>query len=480
MAHDFRPLQLGGGAFSVNSSIPEEFACTVYPTFEEVLELLWTAGRSAFMALLDVEAAYRHLPLAPQDFCALVMFFEGAFYIEARLPFGVATGPALYNAFGAAVEAILISKGVILKRMLDDHFLVAPTAGGCGEMLQTALDTMSRLGIQVAAHKTVQPTQRAKFLGYWWCTDVQRVSLDPARWQALAAQVEALMQAAGQGRVVSAQDLRELLGLLVWASRVVELGRWQLAALHRVLFRAGGNSVSARVARGIAVHVTTGALQELGWWAALAQRGVAAGELGVAPGRSFTALRGTPPPTIVGNTDASSVALGAFWVPVAQTTSAGSAEWLQLFVPPAFRANSRWVWMEQGPDDPAAPTLRVSSGWLEAAAVLAAVRCWGPGSWRGHSVLLFCDNQGVVQAWGSQAAHSVVLKALVRAIALECAAWEIMLSIEWLAGKKNIVADAISRNQVGELPSPSVLSSTPSWWGLAPASVLTGGLSLHC
>ena len=32
-----------------------------------------------------------------------------------------------------------------------------------------------------------------------------------------------------------------------------------------------------------------------------------------------------------------------------------------------------------------------------AAAVLAAVRRWGPGPWRGHAITLYCDNESVGQ-----------------------------------------------------------------------------------
>ena len=222
-------------------------------------------------------------------------------------------------------------------RMLDDHFLVAPTAEGCAAMLQTSLDILSHLGVQVAAHKTVLPAQRVKFLGYWWYTDVQRVSLDLARWHALGAQVGGMLQAALQDDWVSVQDLRVLLGLLVWASRVVDLGRLQLCALYRVLFRSGGNSARTRVASTIPVRMTPEALEELGWWAALAQRAVLAGETGTAPGRSFAALMGPHPPTVICHTDASALALGAWWSPADQADAPVSAEWLQFFVPPEFQ-----------------------------------------------------------------------------------------------------------------------------------------------
>jgi hypothetical protein len=64
------------------------------------------------MAVLDVEAAYKLLPVHPADWPKLLMRWEGNYWVATRLPFGVASGPAIYNRFGAAVQRILEASGV--------------------------------------------------------------------------------------------------------------------------------------------------------------------------------------------------------------------------------------------------------------------------------------------------------------------------------------------------------------------------------
>ena len=97
-------FDLSHGQTCMNESIPGELTHTTYPSFEQVVQRVAALGPSAHMALFDVKAAYRQLPNAPQDFPALRMGFHGHFYIEACLPFGVASGPAIYSIFGQAVS----------------------------------------------------------------------------------------------------------------------------------------------------------------------------------------------------------------------------------------------------------------------------------------------------------------------------------------------------------------------------------------
>lgn len=467
-----------GGVFSPNAAVPDAFSATSYADFATTLTTIHRAGPGAHMALFDIRAAFRLLPIHPRDIPSLGMHFEGSFYLECFLPFGVSCGPSLFNMFGAAVEAVLESRGVVLRRMLDDHFIVAPSEAECSLMLSTALAVMAQLGIPVAENKTVQPTQRAKFLGYLWRTDAHvasgggLVSLDPARWSALGQRLLAVLS---QPDALCAQELRSILGLLAWASCVIPLGRAHTSALYRVLCGVGGNSMSARQARATRVTLSAAAISELHWWHRLT---VVADDQAVPPGRSFDSLLNLQPATVTCSTDASSLALGAWWRPADEPHA--PAQWLQAHVPACFTVGSKWRWCEPGSMDEQPTPLTVSSCWLEAAAVLAAVHCWGGGPWANTVVRLQCDNLGVVHAWRNQFSASPVLCSFVQMIALQCSLHNVCLSLEWVEGATNCLADAISRLQVDSSSPPATLTSSPSFLGPAPWYVLSGGLSLTC
>jgi hypothetical protein len=344
-------------------------------------------------------------------------------------------------------------------------------------MLATALSTMAQLGIPIADNKTVPPTQRAKFLGYLWRTDVSSggglVSLDPERWRSLG---ERLAAALAHLNSLDAQELRSLLGVLSWASCVITLGRAHMGSLYRALCRVGGNSMSPRQARATRVFLSAEAVTELHWWHHLT---VLAGTQSVPPGRTFDSLLQLEPPTILCHTDASSLALGAWWRPVSDLHV--PAQWLQATVPACFSVGSKWSWCELGPSSTQhAAWLTVSSCWLEAAAVLAAVRCWAGGPWAHKAVRICCDNLGVVCAWRKQSSPSPVLCSFVKAIAFECSLHSVCLFLDWVEGETNSLADAISRLQVHTASPPPALTSTPSFLGPAPLCVLSGGLSLVC
>ena len=152
--------------------------------------------------------------------------------------------------------------------------------------------------------------------------------------------------------------------------------------------------MSRRIAGGTPVCFTANARHELQWWSSLSH---AAPLTADPPGRALADLLHHPTATMSCFTDASSDGLGAFFAPVGQVNTAGGSVWLQLWVPHEFRAGKRFHWLEFGANDRAPLPLPVSSGWLEAAAVLAAVRRWGPGPWRGHAITLYCDNESVGQ-----------------------------------------------------------------------------------
>lgn len=149
--HDSPPTKYGiifnlssGGRFSVNDRIPEELGATAYPSFSLVLRTFADLceredAPHPHLALFDVSAAFRLLPINPSEYQYLVMRFDDMYFVDTRLPFGVRTGPALYNTFGAAVQLVLEASGIQLVRMLDDHAIYARSYDECASRLDAAL-----------------------------------------------------------------------------------------------------------------------------------------------------------------------------------------------------------------------------------------------------------------------------------------------------------------------------------------------------
>ena len=76
--------------------------------------------------------------------------------------------------------------------------------------------------------------------------------------------------------------------------------------------------------------------------------------------------------------------------------------------------------------------------------MLVALRAWGK-FWTSTQVLVFCDNEAVVQVISSSKTKGPFLAACLRNIWLITASYDIDISIRHIAGDKNNLADALSR-----------------------------------
>ena len=78
--------------------------------------------------------------------------------------------------------------------------------------------------------------------------------------------------------------------------------------------------------------------------------------------------------------------------------------------------------------------------------VIAAV-LWGQ-SWRGKSVLIQCDNMAVVHIVDQESSKNKVAIHLARCLSFTSATYEFHLSASHIKGADNILADALSRDNL--------------------------------
>ena len=134
-------------------------------------------GPATLLAKLDLESAYRNVPVHPADRWLLGMKWKEEIYVDSALPFGLRSAPKIFNAVADGLMWILGSRGV--KRgihYLDDFlFFGQPESSGCADSLQIALDTCQVLGVPVATHKVVGPTTVLTFLGI--CLDTVKMEI---------------------------------------------------------------------------------------------------------------------------------------------------------------------------------------------------------------------------------------------------------------------------------------------------------------
>ncbi len=97
---------------SVNQGISADLCSLRYTSVEEVAHVIAQLGKGTLLAKVDVEAAYRLVPVHPQDRLLQGVQWKGRVYVDPMLPFGLRSAPKIFNAIADALEWTLRQQGI--------------------------------------------------------------------------------------------------------------------------------------------------------------------------------------------------------------------------------------------------------------------------------------------------------------------------------------------------------------------------------
>ena len=242
-----------------------------------------------------------------------------------------------------------------------------------------------------------------ELLGCVLDADAMTISLPQTKLHALIA----LLREARAARTIRQRQLPSLVGKLVHATKCIPAGR---SFFRRLLDAA--HSVR-RPHHWVTINRDT--KRDINWWLS-----VLLAWNGTAP---LVHPTWTPPAGLHLYTDSSTQGLGG---------CCGDA-WFSQAWPVATK---EWA---------------NSVSWLEMVPMLAACLLWGH-RWTGLSVLMHCDNTGVVCAWEKGWSRDPRLISLIRQTLFVAAKHSFGLRVSHVPGANNSAADALSRLQIGRFP----------------------------
>ena len=408
---------------SVNSHISPTDYSLHYITIDTAISIIQNIGQGCFMSKLDIKSAFRNIPVHPSDWELLGMKWNGLYFFDTVLPFGLRSAPYLFDQFSCMIEWIIKNKLGIpnVIHILDDFFFVTrPPRSDCLTALCKILCLFSELNIPVAPGKTFAPTTSLEFMG---------ILLDSTRMEArlpldkLIRAKQALQQWLHR-KSATLKELQSLIGTLQFACRVVAPGR---AFLQRIISLTKGitNSrwhikLNGEFRKDISMW-----LNFLNHW-----NGVSL----------FLGGDVLSSPDLQLFTDASgSYGYGGYL----------NGEWFQATWLPQHLLN---------------PTMGISIDWQELFAIYIACYLWGP-SWSGKHICMWCDNLPVVSIINSKRSKSPRIMDLVRAITILTLEHNFSFTARHIPGLDNSIADSLSRFQMDRFrhlapnasPSPCII-----------------------
>ena len=392
---------------SINDGISAEEHSLHYVTVDDAVRLISKHGQGCLMSKVDMKHAFRICPVAPLDWPLLGIFWEGQFYIDKVLPFGLRSSPYLFNRLADAIAWIAEHNFdvVDLLHYLDDFLLVQAPSPNALLKFKTLVAVFDMLNIPLAdgEDKVCPPSTQITFLG---------IELDTVTWEmrlpeAKLVEIRSLLADWLGKATCTKRELLSLAGSLTFAAKVIPPGR----TFCRRLF----SCASALSGLDTNVAVPEEAKLDVMWWEACI--------------RHWNGRNLLLPPSWHTAQD-----LGLF------TDASGSKGFGMVL-------GTQWSYGAWTPEE---STRTIE--WKELFAVLLACITWGP-ELSDRRVLLYCDNEAVCHVWRTGVSKSSTVMDLVRAGLLWAAQQNTVLLIRHISGHNNVLADALSRMQLTQFRS---------------------------
>lgn len=378
--------------YSVNDGIPKEYGSLVYETLGDAIRLIAQAGKGAVMMKRDLKSAFRHVPIDPCDYWLLLFEWQGKFYVDMFLPFGLRTAPRIFNLFAEALHWIFETLHEWnVTHYLDDFLFVFPPGTDLSLYSPQFDQVLSSFGLSKAAEKDSNGCV-VVHLGFEFNSNTMEVTLPLNKKQRAVDAVSFLLSSPS----VSLSVLQETLGFLSHCCQVVPLGRPFLRNLFSLLnyCNFSGHSRKIRISRAAKV--------DLQWW----QRFLS----------SWSAISLIQPSRI--NHDVATDASGLKGI---------------------GGVHKRCVFAERMPTRHRSKHIN----FREMFAILHAFLLWHE-LWANGRVRIASDSGAIVDSINKRSIKGPAIRPL-QSILLVAAVFDIDLMAFWIPSEENMVADAASR-----------------------------------
>ncbi|CUA67876.1 hypothetical protein RSOLAG22IIIB_07569 [Rhizoctonia solani] len=263
IVQDFSFPRDGGTHPALNAEInSDDFTCE-WGFFGDIADILLACPPGTEAATLDVDAAYRRMPVHPSDQPHTVVIWNGKAWLDHCVPFGASSSNGIFGRCGDAMAHIAEALGLGPVRKWVDDFVFfrspPPTPDSSPRFsLEDIYALAATLGWPWKDTKTTPFGPSFTYLGLEWHIPTRTVSItQPKRDKYIGRAREWL----SSGKVTLNQT-ETLLGSLSHCTQVITDGRPHLAGLIAFCTQF----TSARGARFQTRTAPPRALEEVGWW----------------------------------------------------------------------------------------------------------------------------------------------------------------------------------------------------------------------
>ena len=209
---------------SVNSGISDEDAAVTYESLDRVIALVHQMQPGALIGKVDIESAFRIVPIHPLDRHLLGFKVNEEFFFDKCLPMGCRSSCAIFESFSTALQWVALNKLHIpaISHILDDFIFVGPANSSIAEnALETFCLLCRQCNIPIKESKTVRPSTRVTVHGI----ELDTVHMEARLPGEKIEKARVLLTSFINSQRVTLRSLQEMLGFLNFACRVIAPGR---------------------------------------------------------------------------------------------------------------------------------------------------------------------------------------------------------------------------------------------------------------
>jgi hypothetical protein len=439
------PRSVSADSDSINEHISQEDSATTLQSFDDAVAMLANIppqlrAKLIWLCKIDIKAAYRLVPVHPDDWHLLGMQWRGKYYYDPVLVFGLASACQQWERVATAAHWIAKHhlKLDLMIHYIDDYLLISVGSAELAEtQLKALLKLFDMLGLPISLEKLEGPTHVLCFLGIQIDTRSMTVALDSVR----LSYVQSLLSDWMKMDRASIQQLQSLTGTLNFCCKVIRAGRVFLRRLiNLTTYWIAKYAKSPRPAQSAvtSLHPLPDSVKlDIQWWSTYMSQ--------------FNGTMSIYPTTWDESADMNIA------------TDAGQAGYGAVFGKQWFHGT--WTDAEEQQSQQIS---RDSMPWKELHTLVRAAATWG-SQWSNHNIVFQLDCQPMVFAISKGGSKHPHIMSLLRTLSFIAAQNNFQYKVKHIAGVLNVAADHLSRGRVDVFqslfptsnPSPTQASQLP-------------------
>ena len=366
--------------------------------FQTVDDAVKLVTKNCYMAKVDLKSAYRSVRLSSKS--QQVTGFKWTFpdgrehvLLDKKLPFGSKLAPGIFHRLSQAVRRMMSRRGFQIVAYIDDFFICESSKQKCQTALNTLISLLRQLGFLINWSKVVDPTQKLTFLGI----EIDSKDMELRLSDDKLANLQAELAAFSERKRASKKQLQSLAGKLNWASAVVRGGR---VFLRRII-----DGIAALKKDWHKAKLIGEIKRDILWWRDF---------ISTFNGKAMI-LDHIPITSVF--TDACKTGGGGVY-------------------------NQDWFYANWQADYPFVAHLHINE--IEAFSVVLASLRWAH-LWQNKQVIIYSDNMATVHCINKCTSRNKLLMSYLRQLFWKSAKYNFHLKALHVEGRRNILADCISR-----------------------------------